>query len=796
MNYDSYHNVAVNKCISDFEHMFTNNKFISKKEFDCFLDKYKDIFAFYKCNEDLLDSVNKDKLKEITSNGYSLIKSHNNNFINNTLSTYREYFDNMFKNVDSNIILDEYQKCAIVTDEDYSLVVAGAGSGKTTVITAKAKYLVEKLGVNPRKIIVLAYTNKARDELSFRINDDFNLNIEVLTFHKLGMNILRELTDKPLQIIDNNKMIAILNKYIKDVVFEDKILLKEFVDAFKGKVNFHDEVFTYRSFKEYYNFYMQKKYWQDKDNLLEIVKNKIENRLRYNRTINGEYVKSLGEVRIANFLYRNNINYHYEEVYPYSLFSKASYSPDFTINYNGKKIYVEFYGLTKYNKDGNYTLDDINYYNRLVEKKRELHSKYNTDLIELYSEYDDGSDYIKKLKEELEKRNIPLVEKSLEKVYFRILETSTDASFLKATKIIRLFINKFKASNLTLKDFDYLINSTSDETVVKQLKFIRKAYNYYNHVIHSNYQIDFQDMINYAYKKLALLKNKRLEFDYIFIDEYQDISYQRYNFIKELSTLFNAKIVAVGDDYQSIFSFSLADVSLFTNFYELMGYNGYADILKIINTYRNSQELVDVAYKFISKNPLQIDKRLITKKHIKNPIIINYYDNNIENAQIGVVLKRIILDIYKENPKDKILLLGRYNNDINYFYDISLLKKGDGDHVVLLDNKNIDITYLTIHKAKGLGFDQVILLNTINAKRGFPSIIKDEPVIALLSNKKEEPILFPEERRLFYVALTRTKNRVYILCPYSYKERSIFIKEITMYDNVVEKYSEDLIEII
>ena len=154
------------------------------------------------------------------------------------------------------------------------------------------------------------------------------------------------------------------------------------------------------------------------------------------------------------------------------------------------------------------------------------------------------------------------------------------------------------------------------------------------------------------------------------------------------------------------------------------------------------------------------------------------------------------MDIYKENPKDKILLLGRYNNDINYFYDISLLKKGDGDHVVLLDNKNIDITYLTIHKAKGLGFDQVILLNTINAKRGFPSIIKDEPVIALLSNKKEEPILFPEERRLFYVALTRTKNRVYILCPYSYKERSIFIKEITMYDNVVEKYSEDLIEII
>ena len=152
-------------------------------------------------------------------------------------------------------------------------------------------------------------------------------------------------------------------------------------------------------------------------------------------------------------------------------------------------------------------------------------------------------------------------------------------------------------------------------------------------------------------------------------------------------------------------------------------------------------------------------------------------------------LKEIILDIYKENPYDKILLLGRYNKDIDYFYDVSLFKKSDGDHIILKDNKNIDITYLTIHKSKGLGFDQVIILNTINAKRGFPSMIKDEPVISLLSKDKEEPILYPEERRLFYVALTRTKNKVYILCPYAYKERSSFIKEISEYDNVVEKYS-------
>ena len=793
MNSNDYYSVAVSNCLSEFESLFTKNKFISKKVFDKFLDKYQDVFKMFNSNRSVLSLDNQNKMLQIINNGYNMIKNYNTYFINNALITYKDYFDNMFKEIDSNILLDNYQRKAIVSDEDYSLVIAGAGSGKTTVIAAKVKYLVDKLKVDPRKIIVLAYTNKAKDELSLRINNDFNLNIEVLTFHKLGISILRELTDKPLQIIDDNKMIAILNSYIKEVVFENKSLLKEFIDAFKSKVNFQDEAFSYPTFKEYYKFYMQEKYHKEKDNLLEVVKNKIDRRLRYNRTINGEYVKSLGEVRIANFLYRNNIPYHYEEVYPYNLFNKASYSPDFTIDVNGKKTYIEFYGLTKYNEDGNYTLDDINYYNRLVEKKRELHHKYNTDLIELYSEYDDGTDYIDKLREELEKRNIKLIEKSLDEVYFRILETSTDTIFFKATKIIRLFINKFKASNLTLKDFDKLITSADNEIVVKQLKFIRKVYCYYNDYIHSRYQIDFQDMINYAYKKLSLLKPKKIEYDYIFVDEYQDISYQRYNFIKELSTLFNAKIVAVGDDYQSIYSFSLADMSLFTNFYELMG---YADILKIINTYRNSQELVDVAYTFISKNYYQIDKRLITKKHLKNPVVINYYDNNLDSAKIEVILKDTILDIYKNNPRDKILLLGRYNKDIDYFYDVSLFKKGDGDHVILKDNKNIDITYLTIHKSKGLGFDQVIILNTINAKRGFPSMIKDEPVISLLSKEKCEPILYPEERRLFYVALTRTKNKVYILCPYSYKERSSFIKEIVEYDNVVERYSNGQIEII
>jgi DNA helicase-4 len=135
-------------------------------------------------------------------------------------------------------------------------------------------------------------------------------------------------------------------------------------------------------------------------------------------------------------------------------------------------------------------------------------------------------------------------------------------------------------------------------------------------------------MINESARLLREVKEmkKKLDFKYIIADEYQDISRQRFDLTKELSEVTDARIIAVGDDWQSIYAFSGSDITLFTKFEEKMG---YAKMLKIVRTYRNSQEVIDIAGNFIQRNKEQISKQLISPKHIEDPVLIYTFTKKI-----------------------------------------------------------------------------------------------------------------------------------------------------------------------
>ncbi len=148
----------------------------------------------------------------------------------------------------------------------------------------------------------------------------------------------------------------------------------------------------------------------------------------------------------------------------------------------------------------------------------------------------------------------------------------------------------------------------------------------YEKWLKENKAVDFEDMINELARLLKEVKEmkQKLDFKYIIVDEYQDISKQRFDLTKALSEVTDAKIIAVGDDWQSIYAFSGSDIALFTKFAEKIG---YAKVLKIVKTYRNSQEVIDIAGNFIQKNTQQISKRLISPKRIEDPVIIYTYDD-------------------------------------------------------------------------------------------------------------------------------------------------------------------------
>ena len=273
-------------------------------------------------------------------------------------------------------------------------------------------------------------------------------------------------------------------------------------------------------------------------------------------------------------------------------------------------------------------------------------------------------------------------------------------------------------------------------------------------------------MINDAHLYLHEIEKQNIElpYKYIIIDEFQDIARQRFNLTKRLSEITKAKVVAVGDDWQSIYAFSGSDITLFTRFLELMGGKGVE--MKITHTYRNSQELIDIAGNFVQKNSMQIKKQLVSPKHLENPIVIRSFDDDYNTRQnLALLIEEMIGDILAEyGESSSILLIGRYGFDMKYLCKTGVFEELPGVRVRSNKYPDANISFMTAHSSKGLGYDNVILINMFEGKFGFPCQIEDDPIMKLVTYE-DLSMPFAEERRLFYVAMTRTKNRVYIATP-------------------------------
>ena len=701
---------------------------------------------------------------------YDEVKRHNEKYIKEKLILYKDYFDNMYKGIDDNILLDEEQRIAILTDEDYNLIVAGAGSGKTTTMAAKVKFLVDIKKVDPKDIILISYTNKAVSELKQRINKDFKIPVLVCTFHKFGVEILKSKTDEHIKVLTNSY--NLVKDYFDKVLCEDNEKLKEFLKFFVFYFDIPLSALKFNSLNDYFNYKKRNDYITLRSRLNDYNKQIIDERTNKRYTILGEFLKSNEEVMIANFLYLNGIDYEYEKPYP-KLDKSKTYLPDFTV-YQGERVfYLEHFGVNKYGYNKLFGYIDSLKYKYQINNKRKIHKLNNTTLIETYS----GPDLLNNLKEQLIKHHIDLNPKNPKEIYSKLVDTSKDVYYTRFIIFCLNFIQGFKVKGYNKLDFGKLKAIYQDERTNLFLDFIEKVYDYYQEQLKINHYIDFEDMINEAYEKLD---NVKLDYKYVIIDEYQDISQQRFNLAKKISEVSDSKIIAVGDDFQSIFAFAGSDISLFTEFSKLMG---YASLLKITHTYRNSQQLINVAGNFVMSNQKQIKKQLVSPKQLENPVMIITYDDSSNKTKNKItMLKKCLADIQKNfGDRQKILLIGRYNFEKYYLINSEDFYEIASDKIKAKKYPNFEIDFLSAHSSKGLGYDQVIILNGDDGTYGFPSQIKDDPIMQVI-NVVDNSYLFAEERRLFYVALTRTKNKVYILTPVN--NPSSFVLEIIKYDHV------------
>ena len=338
-----------------------------------------------------------------------ILNETNRKFIESKLKEYKEYFDQLFTNSGEKINLDEEQRKIILRDDDYCLINAGAGSGKSTTMAAKVKYLVDKLHIKPEEIIMLSFTKKSSEDLDEKVNDILDLGISVSTFHSLGMKFIRKFYPYPVQIVGENEQKEIVCSYIKEL-YKDKTKLRELIFLFKqyGNRNYIAKGFIenfdkFATFEDYFEDYKKRKYNIEASKKGGIHKYLL-NRLSSEKslyTIRNEKVKSIGELRIANFLYINGIDYEYEKLFEEKVDEDRSYKPDFTIDYQGKKIYIEFFGLSNcYNEKNELNKKEINKYNRIRKIKEKYQEAHNYDFINLDYKTPDG-DFIKTLKKEL-----------------------------------------------------------------------------------------------------------------------------------------------------------------------------------------------------------------------------------------------------------------------------------------------------------------------------------------------------------------------------------------------------------
>lgn len=767
------HKQLSSKAIEAYNELIAPHHFFAYSEMDSYLSSISRLeelskLILPKYSKYITDEASKEILN-IKENISQNRDSHNRDFIARELSECKTYFDNVL----GTYPLDPQQRDSIVKLEDNCLVIASAGSGKTSTILGKAKYLVEKRNIAPSKILLITYTKKAATELQERMKID---GMTCCTFHKLAKDIIAQVTGQAPSFSDADVPLNVFHKLIETN--------KNFLHAINNYIiNLQSLMGLEHDYEDAFSYFEDRKKYG-----IQALFPDVDGKIIFTR--------SEEEKRLVSMLTRLGVPFRYENYYQVNTTTpeRRQYRPDFTIYYldasgQWKWLYLEHFAVDSIGNVprwfGEGTRGGWSNANRRyregIEWKRATHRQYGTILIETTSaDFRDGT-VETKLRQQLQRYGVPIKERTDEELYELLVKRSKKIEKSVYTLILS-FITLMKANEKTI---DGLLKSLEPKTnplepmtnaIPQDLRskailtdIIKPFYDEYQRVLDQRYEIDFTDAIIQATELCR--KGLWKQYEYILVDEFQDISVDRYKFLQALrSDSPKTKLYCVGDDWQSIFRFAGSDMSLV---YEFEKYFGYTEQCKIETTYRFHQPLIDKSSAFIMRNKEQKEKTIKTPSNDTYKTYLNFVKCDGEDKD-GV--KKEVETIVASIPNDQsILLLGRYNYDA--------MSVGFNGKIDMKDNRIMvkigkrELPFLSVHSAKGLEADHVILVNCNQGAYGFPSLIEDDPILDFVLSKSES-YPFAEERRLFYVAMTRARMRMYVL--YDQKRPSPFISEFLL----------------
>ena len=648
--------------------------------------------------------------------------------------------------------LDRQQLTSIAMDVNTRLVIAGAGTGKTTTIIGLVKELLLTGKAQPEEILLLSFTNASVNELKERILKETTKRIDTTTFHRLGLKIIASTKGKTPNVSHTD-----LNQFVTD-----ELQRRAGDPQFAADLNSYI-AFDFNSETDEYSFATNEDY----------VRYLRENPLI---TLNGEKVKSFGEADIANFLAINGISYIYEDAYPVDTSDDkhGHYHPDFHIN--DTNIYIEYFGTDRYGNVAQFMLDAnpnaAEDYKQSMEWKREIHRANNTELVELFAYNRSEGTLLEDLRDRLVELGVVMNPVPPTFLFDQMINTGR----LKFSTIASSMVTSIILIKGYGKSWEEVYPTSNDrrtrQSLIRLEKVLRPIYEEYQNQLAMHDEIDFEDMLNMASD--CINDGYIHPYKYVIVDEYQDISRSRFNLLKAMRLSKDYKLFCVGDDWQSIYRFNGSDVSYILDFED---YWGPSEICKIETTYRFSGELLEKSSEFIMRNPRQYKKDLVGKANTDCKII------RLSAKTESDAYRAVAEELDKIPINENVLFLGRYRHDIVKLEDIGLEWKPnleDGSFKVTDPwRPDFKMTFMTIHGSKGLQASRVFILNNKTGSYGFPNVRDEPPLIPLLLNSQDNQL--DEERRLFYVAMTRAKKRVYLV--------AVSNKESRFYREIVNSYN-------
>jgi DNA helicase-4 len=664
-------------------------------------------------------------------------RRHNEAFLARQKERLRPFFDA----VEANPLTDEQIEACVCMD-DSVLVVAAAGSGKSSTMVAKAGYALRERLAAGHQILMLAFNRDASGQLAQRVKRRLAdvggaEAICVKTFHAFSLEIIAAATGEKPRLapwVGNPEAEA---KVVADIAAE----LSEADPGFRRDWDLFRTVFG-------------------RDINIGRPDASANERPIY-QSASGIYVRSGQERQIADWLFYHSVPFEYERRYEHPTGDERQYRPDFY--YPSIGLYHEHFAV---DADGTSPFGDE--YLKGVTWKRSEHANRGTDLFETTSaQFSDGT-ALESLKAELSKSGA--------EIRFdpgRKAPGAKPLTGLELAGMMRVFQRHAKGNCMAASQIREAAAGRAGAADAARLGLFLRLYERISEGwarrLHEADGIDFEDMILLA-ADYAESGRYVSPFTVVLVDEFQDTSKVRARLLKALSAGGAAHLCAVGDDWQAVNRFAGGDLSVMTNFAEQFA---HATRLTLGTTFRCPQSLCDASSAFVLANPAQIRKSVTTQSGVQGDALAAFALEDGRDAphylgeRIGLLHGRILggKPPVSEGRRTSVMVLGRYRRDRPA--ELTKWQRLYGDL--------IDIEFRTVHRSKGAEADYVALLNVVEDVMGFPSQIDDDPVL-LAAMPVPDPFPMAEERRLFYVALTRARRQVWIYAEWS--RRSRFLREL------------------